>query len=365
VAEYNIKNSPKYAAWREAHKSDTPAQYNEAMMLEMRDFINRTNFTFNRGMDPLLVAKGGLLAKCVFQFASYGFQQLRLFEYMWDTGKKKELAKAIGSMMLFSGVVAGIPMMTMMSGLCEAIFGTNPEDWIKDFVLRAAGKSNSGISKAAAEAFCYGIFAPILGIDISKKIGVADIMKDPTDVRNLMGPAVGMAIDLSTAAGATYDAMMYDKYTTDQLMFAWFKSVPALTRYLQAGRGQYYSYSKLMPKTEYQSMSGTDRVRNVLGFNPIDNRMNTDINRYITDKNQDYSNSVREAMIAYVNNPTEANLAQLKSYGKTPEDAKKAVGKMIKPKITAEQAEKMVTKAKNDNADVVRNNVRALGNMLN
>ena len=363
VAEYDIKHSPKFAAWREEHKNDSPSQYNEALMLEMRDFISRTNFNFNRGMDSLMVAKYGLLAKCAFQFASYGFQQFNLLKYLWKTDRKA-LIKCIGGMMIFSGVVAGIPMMTMMSGLCETIFGTNPEDWIKDFVMRAAGKSNSRVTKAAAEAFCYGIFAPTLGIDISKKVGMADIMKDPTDVRNMFGPSVGMAIDLSTAAGATYDAMMYDKYTTDQLMFAWFKSVPAMTRYLQAARGQYYSYSKLMPKTEYQSMSNADRVRNALGFNPVENRMNTDINRYITDKNKEYSDSVREAMVAYVNNPTEGNLAKLKSYGKTPEDAKKAIGKMIKPRITAEQAEKMVTKADNENAALVRNNVHYLGNML-
>lgn len=363
VAEYDIKHSPKFAAWREEHKNDSPSQYNEALMLEMRDFISRTNFNFNRGMDSLMVTKGGLLAKCAFQFASYGFQQFNLLKYLWRTDKKA-LVKCISGMMIFSGVVAGIPMMTMMSGLCQTIFGTNPEDWIKDFVMRAAGKSNSQVTKAAAEAFCYGIFAPILGIDISKKIGMADIMKDPTDVRNMLGPSIGMAIDLSTAAGATYDAMMYDKYTTDQLMFAWFKSVPAMTRYLQAARGQYYSYSKLIPKTEYQSMSNADRVRNALGFNPVENRMNTDINRYITDKNKEYSDSVREAMVAYVNNPTEGNLAKLKSYGKTPEDAKKAIGKMTKPRITAEQAEKMVTKANNDNAAAVRSNVRYLGNML-
>lgn len=147
-------------------------------------------------------------------------------------------------------------------------------------------------------------------------------------------------------------------------MFAWFKAVPAASRWLQAARGQYYSYSKLMPKTEYQSMSGVDRVKNAMGFNPIENKLNTDLNRFVTDINQDYSNSAKDVMIAYVNNPTDANLKKLQAYGKTPEQAHKAVDKYIKPKVTAEQAEKMVTKSSNEEADIVRSNVRALGNLL-
>ena len=365
AAEDKIKTSEEYAQWRELHKDDTPAEYNAALMLEMRDIISRTNFSYNRGFDPLMVAKGGLVAKCAFQFASYGFQQFNFIEYLLRTKDKKKLARFFGSMLLFAGVTSTIPMMTMISGMLQAITGTNPEDWIKQFIMKAAGRSGSGLAKNTAEALCYGILAPILGIDISKKIGLSDIMKDPTDFRNLAGPAVGTLADFSTAAGATYDSIANDKYTSDQLMFAWFKAVPALTRYLQAARGQYYSYSKLMPKTEYQSMSDSDRVRNILGFNPVDNRMNTDINRYITDTNKEYSDAVRSAMISYVNNPSPENLKRLQSYGKTPKEAHKAVDKLIKPKITAEQAEKMVTKAKNENADMVRSDVRALGTMLN
>lgn len=94
-------------------------------------------------------------------------------------------------------------------------------------------------------------------------------MKDPTDLRNLGGPTLGTAIDFSSAVGASYDAILYDKYTTDQLMFAWLKAVPAASRWLQAARGQYYSYSKLMPKTEYQSMSNVDRAKNFMGLTQL------------------------------------------------------------------------------------------------
>lgn len=363
VAQRLLDTSPKYKKFRESKAELGEEEYNMQRMLMIRDFVYRTNFNFNRATDPLLLAKGGQLAKCVFQFASYGFQTFDFMNWMLKNKKSTELKRFLGTMMLFSGVISGIPMMTMISGMAQAITGTNPEDWIKSFILKAVGKRGP-VPQAVGEALCYGIAAPVFGVDISKKVGLADIMKDPTDLRNLGGPSLGTAIDFSSAVGASYDAILYDKYTTDQLMFAWLKAVPAASRWLQAARGQYYSYSKLMPKSEYQSMSNADRAKNLMGFNPIENKLNTDINRYITDENQEYSNKTKDAMIAYVNNPTEANLKKLQDYGKTPEQAHKAVDKYIKPKITAEQAEKMVTKSKSEEAEIVRSDVRALGNLL-
>lgn len=365
VAQRLLDTSPKYKKFRESKAELGEEEYNMQRMLMIRDFVYRTNFNFNRATDPLLLAKGGQLAKCVFQFASYGFQTFDFMNWMLKNKKSTELKRFLGTMMLFSGVISGIPMMTMISGMAQAITGTNPEDWIKAFIMKAAGNRKDSVSHAIGEALCYGIAAPVFGVDISKKAGLADIMKDPTDLRNLGGPSLGTAIDFSSAAGASYDAILYDKYTTDQLMFAWLKAVPAASRWLQAARGQYYSYSKLMPKSEYQSMSNADRAKNLMGFNPIENKLNTDINRYITDENQEYSNKTKDAMVAYVNNPTEANLKKLQDYGKTPEQAHKTVDKYIKPKITAEQAEKMVTKAKTPEAEVVRSNVRALSGLLN
>lgn len=363
VAQHLIDTSPKYKKFRESKSEIGEEEYNAQRMLMIRDFVYRTNFNFNRATDPLLLAKGGQLAKCVFQFASYGFQTFHFMYWMLKNKKSTELKRFLGTMMLFSGVISGIPMMTMISGMAQAITGTNPEDWIKSFILKAVGKRGP-VSQAVGEALCYGIAAPVLGVDISKKVGLSDIMKDPTDLRNLGGPSLGTAIDFSSAVGASYDAILYDKYTTDQLMFAWLKAVPAASRWLQAARGQYYSYSKLMPKTEYQSMSNVDRAKNFMGFNPIENKLNTDINRFVTKENQEYSNKTKDVMIAYVNNPTEANLKKLQDYGKTPEQAHKTVDKYIKPKVTAEQAEKMVTKSKSEEAEIVRSNVRALGNLL-
>lgn len=365
TAQHILDTSPKYKKFRESKAEIGEEEYNAQRMLMIRDFVYRTNFNFNRATDPLLLAKGGQLAKCVFQFASYGFQTFHFMYWMLKNKKSTELKRFLGTMMLFSGVISGLPMMTMISGMAQAITGTNPEDWIKAFIMKAAGNRKDSVSHAIGEALCYGIAAPVFGVDISKKVGLADIMKDPTDLRNLGGPSLGTAIDFSSAAGASYDAILYDKYTTDQLMFAWLKAVPAASRWLQAARGQYYSYSKLMPKSEYQSMSNADRAKNLMGFNPIENKLNTDINRYITDENQEYSNKTKDAMVAYVNNPTEANLKKLQAYGKTPEQAHKTVDKYIKPKITAEQAEKMVTKAKAPEAEVVRSNVRALSGLLN
>ena len=363
VAQHLLDTSPKYKKFRESKAELGEEEYNMQRMLMIRDFVYRTNFNFNRATDPLLLAKGGQLAKCVFQFASYGFQTFDFMSWMLKNKKSTELKRFLGTMMLFSGVISGIPMMTMISGMSQAITGTNPEDWIKSFILKAVGKRGP-VSQAIGEALCYGIAAPVFGVDISKKVGLSDIMKDPTDLRNLGGPSLGTAIDFSSAVGASYDAILYDKYTTDQLMFAWLKAVPAASRWLQAARGQYYSYSKLMPKTEYQSMNNADRAKNFMGFNPIENKLDTDINRFITDENQEYSNKAKDAMIAYVNNPTEANLKKLQDYGKTPEQAHKTVDKYIKPKITAEQAEKMVTKSKSEEAEIVRSDVRALGNLL-
>lgn len=363
VAQHIIDTSPKYKKFRESKAEIGEEEYNAQRMLMIRDFVYRTNFNFNRATDPLLLAKGGQLAKCVFQFASYGFQTFHFMYWMLKNKKSTELKRFLGTMMLFSGVISGIPMMTMISGMAQAITGTNPEDWIKSFILKAVGKRGP-VSQAVGEALCYGIAAPVLGVDISKKVGLSDIMKDPTDLRNLGGPSLGTAIDFSSAVGASYDAILYDKYTTDQLMFAWLKAIPAASRWLQAARGQYYSYSKLMPKTEYQSMSNADRFKNFMGFNPIENKLDTDITRFITDENQEYSNKAKDVMIAYVNKPTEANLKKLQDYGKTPEQAHKTVDKYIKPKITAEQAEKMVTKSKSEEAEIVRSDVRALGNLL-
>lgn len=350
------------ASFQLSLQDKTPEERKRLTTIYIEDVINKTNFNFNRATDPILLHNAGQLGRAVFQFGKFGLLNIGYMQMLLREKGTAALGNYILSTMLISGVVSGIPCMTAVGGVSQAIFGFNPEDWMKQFIMRAVSDYN--LPKPVAETMCYGILAPALGIDISKKVGLSDLVRDPTDTKNLFGPVFGKLGELAEGLHAGYKMLTDDTYDDNQAMFAFLRTVPMAAKWFQALRGQYYSYNKFTPKTEPGSMSTADRIKLMLGATPIENRMDTDVNRYIIDANQRYSDEVRSAMMKYYNNPSAKNEQLLKEYGKTGKDAQRMVDKLIKKKLTAEAAEEMTNKSKSERAQEVRANARKLGVFL-
>lgn len=328
----------------------------------IQDVVNKTNFNFNRATDPIMLHSLGQVGRTIFQFGKFGLLNLDYIGNLYQKRGYKGVADYLGSTFLISGIWAGIPCATAFAGICQAVIGWNPEDWMKRFLMKLSTEGK--ISKPVAETAMYGIFAPIAGVDISKKVGLADSIRDPTDTKNLLGPVFGKLGEFTEALGTTRKFATDDAFTKDQLFFAFARMIPMLAKVYQAYTGRYYSYNKFTPKTEEGSMPWDDRVRLFLGGSPISNRMDTDVNRYIIDANKKYSDEVRSAMLEYYSNPSAENEARLTEYGKTGKDAQKMADKLIKKKLTADEAEAMITKGKSERAQQVRQDARDLGAFL-
>lgn len=328
----------------------------------IQDVVNKTNFNFNRATDPILLHNLGQVGRTVFQFGKFGLLNLDYIANLYHKRGGKGVANYLAGTFLTSGIWAGIPCATAFAGMCQAVLGCNPEDWMKKLIMRACAEGK--LPKPVAETALYGIFAPIAGIDISKKVGLADSIRDPTDTKNLLGPVFGKLGEFTEAVGATRKFFTDDAFTRDQLLFAWIRSFPMAAKIYQAYTGRYYSYNKFTPKTAEGSMPWEDRVKMLLGGSPISNRMDTDVNRYIIDANKKYSDEVRSAMMEYYANPSAENEAKLAEYGKTGKDAQKMAEKLIKKKLTADEAEAMTTKGKSERAQQVRQDARDLGAFL-
>lgn len=328
----------------------------------IQDVVNKTNFNFNRATDPILLHNLGQVGRTVFQFGKFGLLNLDYIGNLYHKRGMKGVADYLGSTFLISGIWAGIPCATAFAGICQAVLGWNPEDWMKRFLIKLSTEGK--ISKPVAEAAMYGIMAPIAGVDISKKVGLADSIRDPTDTKNLLGPVFGKLGEFAEALGATRKFFTDDAFTRDQLFFAYMRSFPMIAKIYQAYTGRYYSYNKFTPKTAEGSMPWDDRVRLLLGGSPISNRMDTDVNRLIIDANKRYSDEIRSAMLEYYSNPSAENEARLAEYGKTGKDAQKMAEKLIKRKLTADEAEAMTTKGKSERARQIRQDARDLGAFL-
>lgn len=320
------------------------------MMVDyVEDFVNMTNFNFNRTTDPLALAKLGRIGHAITQFSKFGLATKDFLVYSCQNHKQR--AKLLGYMALFSGLTQAIPAFSFFSGMM-ALFGVgDPEEWVKKRLMEAAGRGE--IPKQVAEAAGYGILAPLLGVDISKKIGYADMFRDPSDKHSIFGPAVGSAIDLAAAMQATKDWIMTDQLTWDEATFAWLKQAPQWANWFQAAMGTHYRYSKFSNKDEYQSMRADERFKKSIGFADLKYREESDISRYLYSNNQEFSDAVKKAQVAYINNPSPENLAELQRVGKDP-------NKIKTERFDLSEQAKKVTKSKSEAGAKVRESTENL-----
>lgn len=360
VAAYKMMN--KDEEFQAKLKGKDEKEQSLMKRIYIQDVVNKTNFNFNRATDPIMLHNLGQVGRTIFQFGKFGLLNLDYIGNLYRKRGYKGVANYLAGTFLTSGIWAGIPCATAFAGMCQAVLGCNPEDWMKKLIMKACAEGK--LPKPVAETALYGIFAPIAGIDISKKVGLADSIRDPTDTKNLLGPVFGKLGEFTEALGATRKFFTDDAFTRDQLLFAWIRSFPMAAKIYQAYTGRYYSYNKFTPKTAEGSMPWEDRVKMLLGGSPISNRMDTDVNRYIIDANKKYSDEVRSAMMEYYANPSAENEAKLAEYGKTGKDAQKMAEKLIKKKLTADEAEAMTTKGKSERAQQVRQDARDLGAFL-
>ena len=319
--DHDAKFQQELKAIKEGYKGKDQKELDKAIRQAKIDyaeqFVNDTQFAFNRTSDPYIVQKMGLLGRFLTQFSKYGFATIDFLANTCTNWKQRATILGLGGM--FAGISGAIPAYSFFVGIASAM-GADADNWIKELLAKLVSEYH--MPKAAAEAMGYGVLAPLLGVDISRKVGFQDIVRDPTDPTSFFGPSVN-TLRNGVNAICTIPGFATDKYTWDEVMFAFLKDVPVFSNTFQIIRGQHYKYNKFTAKDSPQSMDMAERARKLLGFADVRNSELNDMSRAIWEAQQEYSNEAKEAQIAFVHNPTEENRKRLIELGKNPEKLKR------------------------------------------
>lgn len=319
--DHDAKFQQELKAIKEEYKGKDQKELDKAIRQAKIDyaeqFVNDTQFAFNRTSDPYIIQKMGLLGRFLTQFSKYGFATIDFLANTCTNWKQRATILGLGGM--FAGISGAIPAYSFFVGIASAM-GADADNWIKELLAKLVSEYH--MPKAAAEAMGYGVLAPLLGVDISRKVGFQDIVRDPTDPTSFFGPSVN-TLRNGVNAICTIPGFATDKYTWDEVMFAFLKDVPVFSNTFQIIRGQHYKYNKFTAKDSPQSMDMAERARKLLGFADVRNSELNDMSRAIWEAQQEYSNEAKEAQIAFVHNPTEENRKRLIELGKNPEKLKR------------------------------------------
>lgn len=319
--DHDAKFQQELKAIKEEYKGKNQKELDKAIRQAKIDyaeqFVNDTQFAFNRTSDPYIIQKMGLLGRFLTQFSKYGFATIDFLANTCTNWKQRATILGLGGM--FAGISGAIPAYSFFVGIASAM-GADADNWIKELLAKLVSEYH--MPKAAAEAMGYGVLAPLLGVDISRKVGFQDIVRDPTDPTSFFGPSVN-TLRNGVNAICTIPGFATDKYTWDEVMFAFLKDVPVFSNTFQSIRGQHYKYNKFTAKDSPQSMDMAERTRKLLGFADVRNSELNDMSRAIWEAQQEYSNEAKEAQIAFVHNPTEENRKRLIELGKNPEKLKR------------------------------------------
>lgn len=282
-----------------------------------KDVNYDANFDYSTAAAPGAMRAGSVLTQQLFQFQKYPIMQ---FEFFWNNvvhaENNKQRARFLVPYLLLSGAVGAVPFGALINAVASSLVGAGGDDdndlaeEIKAEMMKWAG--TDPMKRRLVNTVLYGILANA-NINISERVGMSNAFsgeyygnKPESSAGALLqlfgGPLVSTVYNVATQIG-NHNPIETIKAVS-----------PSLGNMLQAVVGETRTTHHRVG-TVYEDMYS--RVMHGLGFRSVDETNNSFVNSYLYKQKKQAQEDRKDAMDAYIRNPSSENSQRMTSLGVT------------------------------------------------
>lgn len=282
-----------------------------------KDVNYDANFDYSTAAAPGAMRAGSVLTQRLFQFQKYPIMQ---FEFFWNNvvhaENNKQRARFLIPYLLLSGAVGAVPFGALINAVASSLVGAGGDDdndlaeEIKAEMMKWAG--TDPMKRRLVNTVLYGILANA-NINISERVGMSNAFsgeyygnKPESSAGALLqlfgGPLVSTVYNVATQIG-NHNPIETIKAVS-----------PSLGNMLQAVVGETRTTHHRVG-TVYEDMYS--RVMHGLGFRSVDETNNSFVNSYLYKQKKQAQEDRKDAMDAYIRNPSSENSQRMTSLGVT------------------------------------------------
>ena len=314
-----------------------------------KDVNYDANFDYSTAAAPGAMRAGSVLTQQLFQFQKYPIMQ---FEFFWNNvvhaENNKQRARFLVPYLLMSGAVGAVPFGALINAVASSLVGAGGDDdndlaeEIKAEMMKWAG--TDPMKRCLVNTVLYGILANA-NINISERVGMSNAFsgeyygnKPQSSAGALLqlfgGPLVSTVYNVATQIG-NHNPIETIKAVS-----------PSLGNMLQAVVGETRTTHHRVG-TVYEDMYS--RVMHALGFRSVDETNNSFVNSYLYKQQKQEQEDRKDAMDAYIRNPSSENHQRMVDLGikdSTFKTYKENANKSSKERSQGEKKTKKKTKSK-------------------
>lgn len=282
-----------------------------------KDVNYDANFDYSTAAAPGAMRAGSVLTQQLFQFQKYPIMQ---FEFFWNNvvhaKNNKQRARFLVPYLLMSGAVGAVPFGALINAVASSLVGAGGDDdndlaeEIKAEMMKWAG--TDPMKRRLVNTVLYGILANA-NINISERVGMSNAFsgeyygnKPQSSAGALLqlfgGPLVSTVYNVATQIG-NHNPIETIKAVS-----------PSLGNMLQAVVGETRTTHHRIG-TVYEDMYS--RVMHGLGFRSVDETNNSFVNSYLYKQQKQAQEDRKDAMDAYIRDPSSENSQRMTSLGVT------------------------------------------------
>ena len=273
------------------------------------------NFDYSTAAAPGAMRAGSVLTQQLFQFQKYPIMQ---FEFFWNNvvhaKDNKQRARFLVPYLLLSGAVGAVPFGGLINALASTLAGVGGDDdndlaeEIKAEMMKWAG--TDPMKRRLVNTALYGILANA-NINISERVGMSNAFSGeyygdkPQSSAGALVQALGGPL-VSTVYNVAKQAANHNPIETIKAVS------PSLGNILQAIVGETRTTHHRVGTVYEDAYS---RVMHALGFRSVDETNNSFVNSYLYNQQKQEREDRKDAMDAYIRNPSSENHQRMVDLG--------------------------------------------------
>lgn len=280
-----------------------------------KDVNYDANFDYSTAAAPGAMRAGSVLTQQLFQFQKYPIMQ---FEFFWNNvvhaKDNKQRARFLVPYLLLSGAVGAVPFGGLINALASTLAGVGGDDdndlaeEVKAEMMKWAG--TDPIKRRLVNTVLYGILANA-NINISERVGMSNAFSGEY-YGNKPQSSAGALVQLF---GGPLVSTIYNvaKQAANHNPIETIKAVsPSLGNILQAIVGETRTTHHRVGTVYEDAYS---RVMHALGFRSVDETNNSFVNSYLYNQQKQEREDRKDAMDAYIRNPSSENRQRMVDLG--------------------------------------------------
>ena len=288
-----------------------------------KDVNYDANFDYSTAAAPGAMRAGSVLTQQLFQFQKYPIMQ---FEFFWNNvvhaKDNKQRARFLVPYLLLSGAVGAVPFGGLINALASTLAGVAGGDddddlaeEIKAEMMKWAG--TDPMKRRLVNTALYGILANA-NINISERVGMSNAFSGeyygnkPESSAGALAQLFGGPL-VSTIFNVASQAANHNPIETIKAVS------PSLGNILQAIVGETRTTHHRVGTVYEDAYS---RIMHALGFRSVDETNNSFVNSYLYKQQKQVQEDKKDAMDAYIRNPSPENRQRMTSLGVTDQTVK-------------------------------------------